>query len=103
VIITRITRKPVDIPFTIAGPDADATGALAIPDPGADLWAKVTDATYVDAVLLQTVRVEPGGAGLTVLPPIVPSGGSNGQILGIVNGALAWVTPTTYPGTTGIS
>jgi hypothetical protein len=147
IMITRITRKPVDIDFTVtlsdgnpgtptgvqvavlnrrdtpsavttwedvtytagvisltvAGPEADPTDALPVPQDGADLWAKVSDASYVDAVPLMTVRVEGGGTGLSVLPQHVPSGGSEGQILGIVNGRLAWVTPITYPGTTGIS
>lgn len=148
-IITRITRKPVDIPFTvtltdgspatptavqvallnrrasptsgttwtdatfaggivtvtIAGPDAETAGALGVPEAGADLWGKVSDASYVDAVLLLSVRVQGGGStGLSVhAPRVVPAGGVDGQVLGLVNGELTWVTVTTYPGIAGIS
>lgn len=47
----------------LAGPDADPTGALAVPTT-ADLWVKVTNGTEVDAELVERVSVEGGGAPL---------------------------------------
>lgn len=148
--ITRITRKPVVIPFTItltdsnpatptgvqiallslrdrpssqtvwtdatytagaitvtvAGPDASSTDALVVPSPGADLWGKVSDASYVDAVRLESFRVDGAtgtGANATASSRNIPAGGVDGQVLGIVGGQLTWVTVTTFPGTAGLS
>lgn len=41
----------------LAGPDADATGALPVPEDGADLWGRVTDHPEVDVVRLDTIRI----------------------------------------------
>ena len=39
----------------LAGPDADPTGALAVPSTGGDLWVRVTDVPEVQAV--QAARI----------------------------------------------
>lgn len=41
----------------LAGPDADPTGALAVPTGGGDLYGRVTDSPEVDAVLLARISL----------------------------------------------
>lgn len=41
----------------LAGPDADDTGALAVPAGGADLWIRVVDSPEVDAELVERISV----------------------------------------------
>lgn len=42
----------------LAGPDADATGALPVPAAGADLWLRVIDTPEVDAARVVRVTVK---------------------------------------------
>lgn len=41
----------------LAGPDADPTGALVVPEGGADVWIRVTDTPEVDAEYVERISV----------------------------------------------
>lgn len=41
--------------------------------------------------------------GVVIAAPPIPAGGADGQVLGMVDGHLAWIDLTTYPGTSGSS
>lgn len=42
----------------IAGPDADPSGALVLPEGGADVWARITDVPEVDAANVGRIDLE---------------------------------------------
>jgi hypothetical protein len=41
----------------LAGPDADPTGALALPTGGASVWARVVDNPEVDAAMVGSISI----------------------------------------------
>lgn len=41
----------------LAGPDADTTGALVVPEGGADVWIRVVDTPEVDAEKVERISV----------------------------------------------
>jgi hypothetical protein len=87
----------------LAGPQADPTGALVVTGSG-DLWILPVGGTDVREMKVGRVFVPAGGSIAAAIPATtLPAGGTDGQVLGIKNGALAWVTVTTYPGTSGLS
>lgn len=62
---TSITYSAGTGTFLAVGPDADSTAAIVVPAT-ADLWARATDGTQVDAAFVERITVKDSSG--TVLP-----------------------------------